>query len=57
VDFEVTIGILGGSLRVTIPLPLAKHLGLKRGDTVLMSLIEPTGTESSKAILLEKKAK
>jgi len=57
VDFEVTVGALGGSLRVTVPSQLAKELSLTRGDTVLMSLVQVGPDEASKALLTMKKGK
>ena len=57
VDFEVTVGALGGSLRVTVPSQIAKELSLSRGDTVLMSLVQVGPDETSKGLLTMKKGK
>ena len=36
VKFELSVMQVGNSLRVTIPKEVAKHLDLKKGDTVEM---------------------
>jgi AbrB family looped-hinge helix DNA binding protein len=36
VKFKVSVVLVGKSLKVTIPKELCEHLGLKKGDTVLM---------------------
>jgi AbrB family looped-hinge helix DNA binding protein len=36
VKFEVSVVLVGKSLKVTIPKEVCKHLNLKKGDTVLM---------------------
>jgi bifunctional DNA-binding transcriptional regulator/antitoxin component of YhaV-PrlF toxin-antitoxin module len=36
VKFEIKVVKVGESLKVTIPIPLSRHLGLKKGDTVMM---------------------
>lgn len=36
VRFEVSVVLVGKSLKVTIPKEVCRHLGLKKGDTVLM---------------------
>ena len=36
VKFEVSVVLVGKSLKVTIPKEVCRHLGLKKGDVVLM---------------------
>ena len=36
VKFEVSVVLVGKSLKVTIPKEVCKHLDLKKGDMVLM---------------------
>jgi AbrB family looped-hinge helix DNA binding protein len=36
VKFEISVVLVGKSLKITIPKEIAKHLNLKKGDTVLM---------------------
>lgn len=36
VKFEISVVQVGKSLKVTIPIEIAKHLDLKKGDTVNM---------------------
>jgi len=36
VKFEIKVVQVGNSLKVTIPVEIAKHLGIKKGDVVLM---------------------
>jgi AbrB family looped-hinge helix DNA binding protein len=36
VKFEVSVVLVGKSLKVTIPKEICRHLGLKKGDTVSM---------------------
>jgi AbrB family looped-hinge helix DNA binding protein len=36
VKFEISVVQVGKSLKVTIPVEIARHLGLKKGDKVLM---------------------
>ena len=36
VKFEVSVVLVGKSLKVTIPKEICAHLGLKKGDSVLM---------------------
>jgi len=36
VKFEIKVVKVGESLKVTIPIPLSRHLGLKKGDTIEM---------------------
>jgi len=36
VKFEIKVVKVGESLKVTVPKEIAKHLGLKKGDTVDM---------------------
>jgi len=56
IDFDVKVVAVAGSLRMTIPLQLAKELTLRKGDTVLVSLVE-LGSEPLKALLVRKKGK
>ena len=35
---EISVVEVGKSLKITIPVAIAKHLNLKKGDTVLMSV-------------------
>jgi antitoxin component of MazEF toxin-antitoxin module len=55
VDYEVKVIAVAGSLRTTIPLTLAKQLSLKRGDTLLVSLVEVGKVTPVRAILMRKK--
>lgn len=34
VKFEISVVQVGKSLKITIPVEVAKHLGIKKGDTV-----------------------
>jgi len=36
VKFEISVVLVGKSLKITIPKEIAKHLNLKKGDTVAM---------------------
>jgi bifunctional DNA-binding transcriptional regulator/antitoxin component of YhaV-PrlF toxin-antitoxin module len=36
VKFEISVVLVGRSLKVTIPKQICKHLDLKKGDVVLM---------------------
>jgi len=36
VEFEISVVQVGKSLKVTIPVELAKHIGVKRGDKIIM---------------------
>jgi bifunctional DNA-binding transcriptional regulator/antitoxin component of YhaV-PrlF toxin-antitoxin module len=36
VKFKISVVLVGKSLKVTIPIPLAEHLQIKKGDTVVM---------------------
>ena len=36
VKFKISVVLVGKSLKVTIPVEIATHLDLKKGDTVLM---------------------
>ena len=36
VKFEISVVQVGKSLKVTIPIEIVNHLGLKKGDKVLM---------------------
>jgi AbrB family looped-hinge helix DNA binding protein len=36
VKFEISVVLVGKSLKVTIPKEICKHLGLKKGDVVSM---------------------
>ena len=49
VKFEVSVVLVGKSLKVTIPKEVCKHLSLKKGDTVLM------WTDNSHLIIEKKK--
>jgi AbrB family looped-hinge helix DNA binding protein len=49
VKFEVSVVLVGKSLKVTIPKEVCKHLDLKKGDTVLM------WTDNSHLIIEKKK--
>jgi AbrB family looped-hinge helix DNA binding protein len=49
VKFEVSVVLVGKSLKVTIPKEVCKHLDLKKGDTVLM------WTDNSHLIVEKKK--
>jgi AbrB family looped-hinge helix DNA binding protein len=49
VKFEVSVVLVGKSLKVTIPKEVCKHLNLKKGDTVLM------WTDNSHLIIEKKK--
>lgn len=47
---EISVVEVGKSLKITIPVVIAKHLNLKKGDTVLMSV-------DDSHIIVEKKKK
>jgi AbrB family looped-hinge helix DNA binding protein len=49
VKFEVSVVLVGKSLKVTIPKEICAHLGLKKGDIVSM------WTDNSHVILEKKK--
>jgi antitoxin component of MazEF toxin-antitoxin module len=49
IKFEISVVQVGRSLKVTIPVEIVKHLSLKKGDTVLMSVDDG-------CIIIEKKA-
>jgi len=36
VKFEISVVLVGKSLKVTIPVEIARHLNIKKGDTVDM---------------------
>jgi putative transposon-encoded protein len=36
VKFEIKVVQVGNSLKITVPKEIAKHVGLKKGDTVQM---------------------
>jgi len=36
VKFEIKVVQVGNSLKITVPKQIVNHIGLKRGDTVLM---------------------
>ncbi|MGA3407007.1 MAG: hypothetical protein ABSD49_14860 [Candidatus Bathyarchaeia archaeon] len=55
IDYEVKVIAVAGSLRTTIPLTLARQLSLKRGDTLLVSLVEVGKHAPARAILMRKK--
>jgi len=56
VEFEVKVIAVAGSLRTTVPLTLARQLSLKRGDTLMLSLVEVgNGDSPARAILMRKK--
>ena len=48
VKFELTIGQVGKSLKVTIPVEITRHLNIEKGDTVEMWV-------DNNHIILEKK--
>ena len=49
VRFEVSVVLVGRSLKVTVPVQICKHLGLKKGDIVEM-------WADDNRVVLEKKA-
>jgi AbrB family looped-hinge helix DNA binding protein len=51
VKFEVSVVLVGKSLKVTIPKEVCRHLNLKKGDTVLM------WTDNSHLIIEKKEEK
>jgi hypothetical protein len=55
IDYEVKVIAVAGSLRTTVPLTLARQLSLKRGDTLLLSLVEVGKISPVRAILMRKK--
>jgi len=36
VEFEIKVVQVGNSLKITVPKEMAKHIGLKKGDTIVM---------------------
>ena len=36
VKFEISVVLVGKSLKITIPVEVAKHLDIEKGDTVLL---------------------
>lgn len=38
IKFEISVVQVGKSLKITIPVEICKHLNIKKGDTVLMSV-------------------
>jgi putative transposon-encoded protein len=36
VEFEIKVVQVGNSLKITVPKEMAKHVGLKKGNTVIM---------------------
>ena len=38
IKLKVTVGQVGNSLRISIPKPIIDQLGIKKGDTVLLSI-------------------
>jgi bifunctional DNA-binding transcriptional regulator/antitoxin component of YhaV-PrlF toxin-antitoxin module len=36
VKFEISVVLVGKSLKITIPIEIAKHMDLQKGDKVLM---------------------
>jgi AbrB family looped-hinge helix DNA binding protein len=36
IPFKVKVVRIGASLRITIPKPIAEHLNIKEGDTVIL---------------------
>ena len=48
VKFEIKVVKVGNSLKVTIPIEIAKHLNIKKGDIVLMWV-------DNKHVIMEKK--
>jgi len=49
VKFEISVVQVGKSLKVTIPVEIARHLNIKKGDTVEMWV-------DNNHIIIEKKA-
>ncbi|MGD0422330.1 MAG: hypothetical protein ABSA92_02595 [Candidatus Bathyarchaeia archaeon] len=56
IDYESKVVAVAGSLRTTIPLTLAGRLSLKKGDTILLRLVEVgPAVAPVRALLLRKK--
>jgi len=36
IEFEISVVQVGKSLKVTIPVQMAKHMNLKKGDKIIM---------------------
>ena len=49
VKFEISVVQVGKSLKITIPVEIVNHLGLKKGDKVLLHV-------DNQHIIVEKKA-
>jgi putative addiction module antidote len=40
IEFKVKVAKIGNSLRATIPKPVADGIGLKRGDTLILTVTD-----------------